>query len=273
MLNPNWLNTFRTLIEVGHFTKTAEKLFMTQPGVSQHVRKLEESCGQALIRREKKSFVLTEQGQQVYDYAKQLAQSEIDLLEQLSFDDPFAGQCNIGCSGSLALQLYPKLLEMQIQYPKLIPHMEAAPNHRILDEIRLGRLDIGIVTHLPKQSLFDTEVIGNETLCLVFPNSHEYINNSNAPLYELGLIRHPDVEHYLAMYFAQSGDESFVSADIKAIPSAGYINQINQILLPVSKGLGFTVLPQSAVDSFHDCSKLKIFKPKHQIGETLYLVI
>lgn len=54
MLNPVWLTTFKTLIEVGHFTKTAEKLFMTQPGVSQHIRKLEESCGAALIERDKR---------------------------------------------------------------------------------------------------------------------------------------------------------------------------------------------------------------------------
>jgi DNA-binding transcriptional LysR family regulator len=45
MLNPNWLKTFVTLIDTGHFTKTAEKLFMTQPGVSQHINKLENSCG------------------------------------------------------------------------------------------------------------------------------------------------------------------------------------------------------------------------------------
>ncbi|MFT6927030.1 MAG: DNA-binding transcriptional LysR family regulator [Psychromonas sp.] len=38
MLKPFWLNTFKTLIEVGHFTQTAEKLNMTQPGVSQHIK-------------------------------------------------------------------------------------------------------------------------------------------------------------------------------------------------------------------------------------------
>ena len=73
MLNPNWLNTFKTLIDVGHFTKTAEKLFMTQPGVSQHIRKLEGACGHALIRRHKKNFEVTEQGRLVYEYAKQLS--------------------------------------------------------------------------------------------------------------------------------------------------------------------------------------------------------
>ena len=54
MLNPNWLKTFVTLIDTGHFTKTAEKLFMTEPGVSQHISKLEKACGHALIHRDRK---------------------------------------------------------------------------------------------------------------------------------------------------------------------------------------------------------------------------
>jgi DNA-binding transcriptional LysR family regulator len=37
MLNPVWLNTFIALVDTGQFTKAAEKLFMTQPGVSQHL--------------------------------------------------------------------------------------------------------------------------------------------------------------------------------------------------------------------------------------------
>ena len=69
MLNPLWLNTFKTLIDLGHFTRTAEKLHMTQPGVSQQIQKLENACGHSLIKREKKSFELTEQGRQVYEYA------------------------------------------------------------------------------------------------------------------------------------------------------------------------------------------------------------
>ncbi|MGC7906805.1 helix-turn-helix domain-containing protein [Vibrio anguillarum] len=40
-----WLNTFKTLVDIGHFTKAAELLHMTQPGVSQHINKLEAACG------------------------------------------------------------------------------------------------------------------------------------------------------------------------------------------------------------------------------------
>jgi DNA-binding transcriptional LysR family regulator len=178
MLNPNCLNTFKTLIDIGHFTRTAEALFMTQPGVSQHIRKLEESCGQSLLRRDKKSFELTDQGQRVYDCAKQLALNEIDLLEKLSFDDPFAGHYQLACSGSLALLLYPQLLALQSQHPQLIAQLEAAPNHRILSEVQQGRTDIGIVTHIPNPSLFDVETLGGEPLCLIFPTSADFTCNS-----------------------------------------------------------------------------------------------
>ena len=42
MINPILLRSFCTLVEVGHFTRSAERLNMTQSGISQHIRKLEE---------------------------------------------------------------------------------------------------------------------------------------------------------------------------------------------------------------------------------------
>ena len=72
MLNPQWLDTFKVLVETGNFTRTAEQRFMTQPGVSQHIKKLEEACGCELVIRLGKGIELTEQGQRVYDYAQRL---------------------------------------------------------------------------------------------------------------------------------------------------------------------------------------------------------
>ncbi|WP_442855133.1 LysR substrate-binding domain-containing protein [Colwellia sp. TT2012] len=56
------------------------------------------------------------------------------------------------------------------------------------------------------------------------------------------------------------------------MPVTGYVNQISQILEPVAKGLGFTVLPKSAVDSFKEPQLLKILKPKKPVIEILYMV-
>lgn len=270
MFNPVWLNTFVTLVNTGHFTKTAEKLFMTQPGVSQHINKLENAFGYSLIRRDKKSFEITEQGRLVFQYAIKLTKNENELLEKLSFDNPFAGECSLGCSGALALMLYPKLLDKQVQYSSLVVSLKAAPNQQILNEVQNGLLDLGMVTHVPNTNLFDAQEIGTEELYLVFPATMSK-QNANA-LIELGYINHPDAKHYLSLYFTKSQEDKFSHLNIEQIPMAGSVNQISQILEPVAKGLGFTVLPKSAVDAFKDLNKLSVFKPKKTVVEVQYLV-
>lgn len=272
MLNPNWLHTFATLIETGHFTRTAEKLFMTQPGVSQHIRKLEQACGHALIRREKKSFELTEQGRLVYEYALDQRKGEAKLLERLSFDDPHSGVCRLACSGSLALLLYPALLDLQCKYPQLVPEIEAAPNQRILADVQQERADIGIVTDVVNRSLYEVQQVGSEPLCLILPAKLQDQPVTAELLCELGLIRHPDAEHYLSLYLKGCGDKALGELDNRAIPQSGYVNQLSQILLPVARGLGFTVLPQSALLAFVSPEQLFLHQPTRPVNEPLYLV-
>lgn len=272
MINPLWLKTFVTLIETGNFTRTAEKLFMTQPGVSQHISKLEKTCGYTLIKRGKKNFELTEQGRLVYHYANESAKNELTLLDKLSFDDPYAGCCSIACSGALALTLYPKLLDLQSKYPSLTINLKAAPNHLILTEIQQGIIDYGIVTDIPNKTLFDAVEIGQEELCLVLPKTTEIQSDIRKKIIELGMISHPDAEHYLSLYFIQSQEMSLHQLQFNDIPKRGSINQINQILQPVSKGVGFTVLPKSAVENFNKPALLTVFKPEKPVIEALYFV-
>lgn len=273
MLNPLWLKTFVTLVDTGHFTKTAEKLFITQPGVSQHVAKLEQACGYPLIHREKRNFQLTEQGQLVYQHAVQLDRDEQRLFEQLSFDDPFAGVCRVACSGALAMRLYPHLLQHQIDSPELTVQLKAAPNHQITSEIEQGNIDIGLVTEVPNITLFDVEEFGQETLCLILPKNAEA---SRLPIVDalpkLGLINHPDAAHYLALYIGQNPQGEFSELNVEDIPISGYINQISQILDPVSRGLGFTLLPHSAVAPFAQPELIDIYSPSTPVIEPIFLV-
>lgn len=271
MLNPVWLQTFVTLIDTGHFTKTAEKLFMTQPGVSQHISKLEHSCGHSLINRDKKSFELTEQGRLVYQYAQSLKQNEHALLEQLSFDDPNNGQCNISCSGALALVLYPKLTSLQVEHPGIVLKLKAAPNHQIIQEVQHGHTDIGLVTHIPNTSLFDVVKLGEEELCLAFAKQN-IAQDIITLIKNDGLIDHPDAEHYLSLFIEQSHDNQLSQLTIKEIKTAGFINQISQILEPVAKGLGFTVLPKSAIDSFAKANQLSCYQSTRKVMEPIYLI-
>ena len=49
------------------------------------------------------------------------------------------------------------------------------------------------------------------------------------------------------------------------------MNQLQQILLPVAEGVGFTVLPKRAVLQFEQQSKLSIFPLQQSVQEPLYL--
>lgn len=272
MLNPSWLKTFVTLIDTGHFTKTAEKLFMTQPGVSQHIKKLEQVCGHPLIERHNKSFVITEAGKTVYDYAKQLESQQQQMLNSLSQDDPYSGQVSISCSGSLALLLYPHLLNLQCKYPELISLLEAAPHHKILADVISGNVDLGIVANEPSDPRIDSKKFGSEPLCLMLPREQASKKIDQTALKEIGLIRHPDAEHYLSLYFSRCGEEELAAININQLPSKGYINQLSQILLPVAQGHGFTILPKSALEAFPLKEQIAVYQPESEVIETLYLL-
>jgi len=273
MINPQWLETFVTLVKTGNFTRTAEQLFMTQPGVSQHLKKLEEACACQLIIRLGKGIELTEQGNRVYEHAIQLNKHEQALLESLSFDKPFEGKCLLACSGALAQRIYPLLTDYQVKHPKLSIHLEVSPNRGILSSIQNATCDLGMVTQAPDAELFSSQSIGAEELSIILPKNSA-VNESNIAdkLVQLGLINHPDAMHYLKLYFSHSKIPSLEKLDPNRIYRKGYINQLSQILLPVSKGLGFTVLPTKVVESFSQASTLHIFPTKIRVAEPIYFV-
>lgn len=272
MLNPIWLNTFITLVEQGHFTRTAEALNMTQPGVSQHIAKLEDACGYPLLKRFNKQFELTVYGQKVYLYALQRLTEEKALLKELGRDEPYKGQCKLGCSGTFAWLLYAPLLELQTQFPDLAIEVEASPNQKILDHIQRGTLDIGLVTKKPNSKYFDYRQIGTQALVFVAPEDTDSDSPLPALLPHLGVIRHPDLELYFQTYLSRLANPNLLGLDLDNIPTKSYINQIHQILTPIAKGIGFTVIPKCCVDLFPQPEKLKILSTDIDVSEPVYLV-
>ena len=286
MINPVWLDTFITLVETGNFTRTAEQRFMTQPGVSQHLKKLEAVCQCELVVRLGKGIQLTEQGQRVYHYAKNRQAKEQDFIASLKFDAPFEGKCVVACSGAIAQRIYPALLALQKQHNALNIHVEVAPRRTILSGIANNTLELGIVTNQPESEDIHSEYLGEEALGLILPRGlHDAKDISTAATHKtedanalkdvikhLGLINHPDAMHYLQRYFNDCGEPELAKVNPNKLPQAGYINQLSQILLPVSEGLGYTVLPTSTLDFVSFADKLTVYEAKNEVTEPLYSV-
>ena len=268
-INHVWLNTYLRLVETGHFTKTAESLYMTQPGVSQHIKKLEQQLNVVLLQRIGKRFELTEAGTKLYQHGKQLAKIESETLSSLQTDSETEGECKISCSGSLAMLIYKDCLARQAKHSGLSFSVRAQPNHAITQQILNNEIDLGIVTQKNDEAELVYEEVGKEQLRLVLPKSQRENVDYDA-LANLGFINHPDGHHYASRVLAANFSEQFSS--MEQIKQRGFINQLTQILEPVVFGLGFTVLPEYAVSQFAATDKLTTAKLSNPIIDKLYVV-
>ncbi|MBQ0745680.1 MAG: LysR family transcriptional regulator [Marinobacter sp.] len=268
MINTTWLRSFCTLVEVGHFTRTAERLHMTQSGVSQHVRKLEDQLETALLFREGKQFSLTDAGQRLYAEGRTIIQALSNLEQRVADDPAYEGLVRVMSPGSVGLKLYPHLLELQRQYPKLVIDYRFAPNTDIERAISDDRIDIGFMTSASTLEDVSCQPIARESLLLVTPA--DVVEPSWEALTKLGFIDHPDGAHHAGMLLGANYSEFQHSNLFK---TKGFSNQIGLILEPVSMGLGFTVLPAHAVEAFQNPQLVRIHRLAVPVNETLHLAV
>ncbi|NMH59417.1 LysR family transcriptional regulator [Alteromonas ponticola] len=266
MINTVWLKTFCTLAETKHFTLTADKLHMTQSGVSQHIKKLEAQMGVLLIAREDKQFRLTEAGCKLYTEGKAIVESLSILRHRVTDDPAFEGTVKVMSPGSVGLKLYPYLLTFQRQHPKLNIEYRFAPNDDTIEALTEGSADIGLVTNKPDDMSLISEAIGDESLLVVTPA--EIVEPDWKHLSALGFIDHPDGKYHANLLLSANFAEYVKKPQLK---QAGFCNQIGLIPEPVSMGLGFTVLPLYAVESFSKPQLIRAHQLPVPVSETLYL--
>lgn len=82
-INPVWLHSFLQLVKTKSFTETAQNLYMTQPGVSQHIKKLESFFDGELIDRNARHFSITPLGEELYRYGQLRCKSESEFIDRL----------------------------------------------------------------------------------------------------------------------------------------------------------------------------------------------
>ncbi|WP_339693004.1 LysR family transcriptional regulator [uncultured Parasphingorhabdus sp.] len=270
MLNAQWLETFVTLCDTAHFTRAAEQLNMTQPGVSQHLRKLEAQVGQSLISRQGKSFSPTSAGEAVLAVGRARRAEEQALLETVLRDDPAVGEVKIACSGSFAMLLFPHLLSAMQDSPKLTIRLEATPQDKVLAGVLDGQFDLGVADHDPYHPRLDAKHLGQEELCLVVPRNAMKSPISFKRLEALGFVAHPDGFAYANSLLSLNFPKEFQGSDRLHIRT--FVNQISQIPAPVANGIGYTLLPRSGVNSYPDKDRLQIAVLSVRLRHDLWMI-
>ncbi|MGM0986065.1 MAG: LysR family transcriptional regulator [Pseudomonadota bacterium] len=268
MFNARYFRTFITLVETGSFTRTAHRLEMTQPGVSQHVRKLEAYLGKPLLDRQGRRLVLTESGRRAYDYALKLFAEHEQFRHSLDDDSLESGECRLASPGSVGLMLYPFILGQQQMQPGLTVSYSFAFNSEIVADVLGGRHDLGIITEAVRHPELDCEAWHQEPLCLVVPA--DFAGSGLTDLMGIGFISY-------------SGGEDNASALLRAnfpdfrsmshFPRQGFTNEVSMVLDAVARGLGFTVVSRVVLETSPWQRQVKELSLPHSVHETLHLVV
>jgi LysR family transcriptional regulator, low CO2-responsive transcriptional regulator len=147
MLSLYKLEIFAAVVESGSFSAAAQRLYMTQPAVSQHIQDLEVSLGIALFVRGRRGVSLTPQGEILYDYTQRIlrlvaeAESKVTHVENLE-----SGQITIGATPGVSVYLLQDWLHgFRTKYPKLNIALETAVTTDNVNGVMEHKLDIAIV--------------------------------------------------------------------------------------------------------------------------------
>jgi LysR family transcriptional regulator, transcriptional activator of the cysJI operon len=153
MLNLYQLQSFVTVISEGSMTAAADKLFLTQPAISQQIRNLEEDLGVDLLVRGVRQIRPTLQGEVLYDYAKkimQLAQQAEISVKAMGAE--LKGQIRVGTLNSLGVQLMSPIIGRLLKYnPKLSIKIDYDIGENLIRAYKKGDLDVLILPEVEHQ--------------------------------------------------------------------------------------------------------------------------
>lgn len=105
------LNYLETLLKESNFTRAAEHLYISQPYLTQLIKRVEKKLGTTIINRDKVPFTLTESGQIYYQYLENISAQRHQLANALErFSNQQEEVIRIAILESLGTFLLPKIL-------------------------------------------------------------------------------------------------------------------------------------------------------------------
>jgi DNA-binding transcriptional LysR family regulator len=139
------LRTFVAVAKEGHLTRAAERLFISQPAVSAHVKALEEELGVVLFTRTPRGMQLTREGAALCAQAETALKSVGELLSQArGLRENLSGELKIALNTDPELLRVRQMMDhLRATHPKLEIHLPQSMSNLIVEDVRAGRLDGG----------------------------------------------------------------------------------------------------------------------------------
>ncbi len=228
MLDLHKLEIFTLVVQEGSFSGAAERLLMTQSGVSQHIQDLEKHFGIALFQRGRRGVTLTPAGEQLLRYTQSILKLVAEAEHNLTrVDNLEAGQLAIGATPGIAVYLMPEWLQhFRTRYPKITISLQTNVTSQIVASIRGNRFDLGFI----EGELRDTAAAQVNVIILkeveqyvVIGKKHPWWGRESINISELDgqsfIMRQPDSQtrHWLEQMLRQFSVRPHIAAEFDSL--------------------------------------------------------
>lgn len=150
LLDTDVLRTFVAIAECGSFTRAAAQVHRTPAALSMQIKRLEETIGKPVFRREPRQVRLTSEGEILLGYSRRLLKLNAEAVQQF-ITPSLSGRISFGTTDDIGTRILPGVLaQFARSFPGVQVDVTITSSRENLDRIDSGSLDMGLV------------IIGNE---------------------------------------------------------------------------------------------------------------
>jgi LysR family hydrogen peroxide-inducible transcriptional activator len=250
------LRYFVTVVREGTFTKAAERLYITQPSLSEQIRKLETELGSPLFQRLGRRLTLTDAGEALLPHAQKVmfeveqARARVQEVRGLR-----RGRLSVGVLPSAAARLLPEFLaEFQRRHPGVdVALREENVSADFEQMVHEGILDLAIIRLPKRRSDLEVKFLVREPMLLVVPVGHRLSEKRSVALAELAeepfVTMKPGhgLRELLERFCRQAGFQPRIVFET---------GQLGSVVGLVLAGMGVTVVPRMAAG--HEGRRIRV---------------
>lgn len=252
-VNLNHLRIFEVVYKTRSMTSAAQELHLTQSGVSQHMRNLEDVLGVKLFDRIKQRLVPTADADALYrQSSKGLMEIEHGLWSVTGKDQSLTGTVAIGIPLEFGHDIVlPLLSTLQQENPGIRFKFEVGLAPRMIELILKGQLDFALIDEFIGDRRVRTERVYDEVLELCVSADHFKKRSSKmqdkAYFESLRYVEYEAGEPLLRSWFQHHLRKANLKMDIRAYVQDAYC--VSQLVIG---GAGAGVLPGSLLNKLQD---------------------
>jgi LysR family hydrogen peroxide-inducible transcriptional activator len=260
------LRYFVAVARAGTFTRAAEQEGVTQPSLSQQIRKLEDSLGVPLFERRGRSVRLTQAGERLLPEAQTLLRKASDVRQLVAeLTNQVSGRLAVGAIPTvMPYWLAPKITSFQSRYPDVEVQLVENITARLVDSLQTGDLDLAIVSLPISFPDIVCSDLFREELLFLLPSKHPFAAQPRLD------PRRIAGEHLLVLREGHCFRKQALAVCRRGLREPGTVfesDQFSSIFALVASGFGITVAPTMAVQEANGCRQVPIAGgPTRRIG-------